>query len=162
IISFTPQNGTAGTTVTINGTAFNPTASQNTVQFNGTAASIVSASVTRLVVTVPAGATTGPISVSTGASPVSSSTNFTVSAGSGVPSIASFSPNMGAPGTTVTITGTNFDILANDKVTFNTAHAAVSSATSTQIGTTVPANATSGKIAIATPGGQGTSTQDFY
>jgi YD repeat-containing protein len=162
IISFTPQSGPAGATVTINGTAFSPTASQDTVQFNGVTASIVSASATRLVVTVPAGATTGPISVSTPAGSVSSSSNFTVTAGSGVPSITSFTPNMGTPGTAVSITGTNFDILANDKVTFNTTHAAVTSATSTQVGTTVPANATSGKIGIATPGGQGTSVQDFY
>jgi YD repeat-containing protein len=162
IISFTPQSGTVGTTVTINGTAFSSTVSQNTVQFNGTTASIVSASATSLVVTVPAGATTGPISVATSAGSVSSSTNFTVSAGTGVPSITSFTPNMGTPGTAVTITGTNFDILPNDKVTFNTTHAAVNSATSTQLGATVPANATSGKIAVATPGGQGTSTQDFY
>jgi YD repeat-containing protein len=162
IISFAPQSGTAGTTVTINGTAFNSTPAQNTVQFNGTTASVVSASATSLVVTVPAGATTGPISVATSAGSVSSSTNFTVSSASGVPSITSFTPNMGTPGTAVTITGTNFDILANDKVTFNTTHAAVSSATGTQISATVPANATSGKIAIATPGGQGASSQDFY
>jgi YD repeat-containing protein len=162
IISFAPQSGTVGATVTISGTAFSPTPSQNTVQFNGTTASIVSASATSLVVTVPTGATTGPISVSTSAGSVSSSSNFTVSANSGVPSITSFTPNMGTPGTAVSITGTNFDTLANDKVTFNTTHAAVTSATSTQIGTTVPVNATSGKIAITTPGGQGTSPQDFY
>ncbi|MBZ5509240.1 MAG: IPT/TIG domain-containing protein [Acidobacteriia bacterium] len=162
IVSFTPQSGTTGATVTINGTAFSPTSSQDTVQFNGTTASIVSASATQLVVTVPAGATTGPISVTTSAGSVSSSTNFTVSAGSGVPSITSFTPGMGMPGTAVSITGTNFDILANDKITFNTSHAAVASATSTQISASVPVNATSGKIAISTPGGQGTSTQDFY
>jgi YD repeat-containing protein len=162
IISFAPQSGTVGATVTISGTAFSPTPSQNTVQFNGTTASIVSASATSLVVTVPTGATTGPISVSTSAGSVSSSSNFTVSANSGVPSITSFTPNMGTPGTAVSITGTNFDTLANNKVTFNTTHAAVTSATSTLIGTTVPVNATSGKIAITTPGGQGTSLQDFY
>src|SRR5207245_5354059 len=147
---------------TINGTAFSPTAAQDTVQFNGVTAGIVSASATRLVVTGPAGATTGPISVSTGAGPVLSSSNFTVSAGSGVPTITSFTPGMGTPGTAVSLTGTNFDILANDKTAFNTTHAAVASATGTQIGTTVPANATSGKISIATPAGQGTSLPDFY
>jgi len=162
VISFTPQSGVVGATVTINGTAFSSTPSQNTVKFNGTTASVTSASAARLAVTVPVGATTGPISVTTGAGSVSTSTNFTVSAGSGVPAITSFTPNMGTPGTAVSITGTNFDILANDKVTFNTAHAAVTSATSTQIGTTVPSNATSGKIVVATPGGQGASSQDFY
>jgi YD repeat-containing protein len=162
IISFTPQSGAAGATVTLNGTAFSAIASQNTVQFNGTAASIVSASATQLVVTVPAGATTGPISVTSPAGSASSGSNFRISTGSGVPTITSFTPNMGTPGTAVSITGTNFDILANDKATFNTSHAAVSSATSTQINTSVPTNATSGKIAISTPAGQGTSLQDFY
>jgi YD repeat-containing protein len=162
IISFAPQSGLVGSTVTISGTAFSPTPSQNTVQFNGTTASIVSASATSLVVTVPTGATTGPINVSTSAGSVSSGSNFTVSANSGVPSITSFTPNMGTPGTAVSITGTNFDTLANNKAAFNTTHAAVTSATNTLIGTTVPVNATSGKITITTPGGQGTSPQDFY
>jgi YD repeat-containing protein len=162
IISFAPQSGTVGSTVTVSGTAFSPVPSQNTVKFNGTTASIVSASATSLVVTVPTGATTGPINVSTSAGFVSSNSNFTVSANSGVPSISSFTPNMGTPGTAVSITGTNFDTLANNKVTFNTTHATVASATNTLIGTTVPVNATSGKIAVTTPGGQGTSLQDFY
>ena len=63
VIDFNPASGPVGTAVTIYGTGFSPTASENTVTFNGTAASVSSASPTQLVVSVPAGATTGSIGV---------------------------------------------------------------------------------------------------
>jgi YD repeat-containing protein len=162
IISFSPQSGLAGAAVTINGTGFSAIAAQNTVQFNGVAASVVSSTASQIVVTVPASATTGPIAVTTSSASVSSTGNFTVPTDTGAPVISSFTPNMGASGTAVSIAGTNFDTLANDKITFNTAHAAVTSATGTQISASVPSNATSGHIAIATPAGQGASAQDFF
>src|SRR5256885_1878852 len=122
-----------GATVTINGTAFSATSSQNTVQFNGTTANVVSASAVQLVVTVPPGATTGPISVMTPSGSVTSSSNFTVATDSGIPTITSFTPDRGIPGTSVTINGTNFDVLANDKATFNGSRAAVTNAITTQL-----------------------------
>jgi len=78
IIRFTPSSGPVNTTVTISGTAFSTTASQDTVKFNGTQAVVNPATATQLVVTVPSGATTGPITVTTPSGSVSSSTNFTV------------------------------------------------------------------------------------
>ena len=78
IFNFTPQQGQAGTTVTILGQAFDPTAVNNIVTFNGTPAVVTSASATTLVVTVPTGATTGAISVSAGGTAAVSGTNFTV------------------------------------------------------------------------------------
>ena len=63
ITSFTPTSGPAGTTVTITGTNFSSTIADNVVLFNGKEAQIISATSTTLVVTVPAGATTGRISV---------------------------------------------------------------------------------------------------
>jgi hypothetical protein len=59
IAYFSPDHGPAGTPVTISGTGFSPTASGNAVLFNGTTASIANASTTQLVVSVPAGASTG-------------------------------------------------------------------------------------------------------
>lgn len=56
---FAPARGPQGTQVTINGTGFSATPASDTVRFNGTVAGVVSASETRLVVTVPPGATTG-------------------------------------------------------------------------------------------------------
>jgi YD repeat-containing protein len=69
VIAFTPASGVVGTTVTISGAGFRATASQNTVTFNGTAATVVSASATTLTATVPAGASTGPITVTTPMAP---------------------------------------------------------------------------------------------
>ena len=108
IIEFTPNNGFAGMTVTIYGTAFSTTPSQNTVTFNGMAASVTSATATQIVTQVPVGATTGPISVTTPAGAAASSTPFIVGNPTG-PTITGFSPTIGATGTAVTITGTNLD-----------------------------------------------------
>ena len=66
ILSFTPQQGPVGSTVTIQGQGFSTTPSANTVRFNGTLAAVSAASATTLTVAVPAGATPGPISVTVG------------------------------------------------------------------------------------------------
>ena len=62
-VSFSPASGPAGTTVTITGTTFNTTASNNIVFFGTARAEVLSASTTKLVVTAPAGATLQPVSV---------------------------------------------------------------------------------------------------
>jgi YD repeat-containing protein len=59
IIEFTPNSGPVGTLVTIYGTGFSATPNQNTLTFNGSSATVLSATATRLTATVPAGATTG-------------------------------------------------------------------------------------------------------
>jgi YD repeat-containing protein len=65
ILEFTPDKGPAGSSVTIYGTGFSLTRAQNSVLFNGVPATVNASSATQLIVTVPAGATTGPITVST-------------------------------------------------------------------------------------------------
>src|SRR5262249_16009807 len=65
IIDFTPKSGPVGTTVIVYGTGFDATASGNTVKFNGVTARVSWARRNQLDVTVPAGATTGAISVTT-------------------------------------------------------------------------------------------------
>ncbi len=165
ILNFMPKSGPVGTTVTISGTGFSATANQNTVKFNGTTATVTSATITQLVVTVPTGATTGPISVTVSSTSATTGAPFTVTTSGvlGAPTITSFTPTIGIPGTAVTISGTNFDpTLANDKVTFNSHFTTTTSATSTSIGTTVPTATGSGKIAVATPLGQAISSGDFF
>jgi len=66
IFGFTPSQGGIGQTVVIQGQNFSATPSANTVQFNGTAATVTAATANSLTVTVPAGATTGLISVTVG------------------------------------------------------------------------------------------------
>jgi F5/8 type C domain/IPT/TIG domain len=74
IRSFTPTSGPAGTTVTINGLGFTPSA---VVKFNGTTASKTYVSPTQLKAVVPAAATTGKITVTTAAGTVQSPLSFT-------------------------------------------------------------------------------------
>src|SRR6185503_6681951 len=78
IIEFTPNSGPAGTQVTIYGTSFSTTPSSNTVSFNGAAATVTSATSTQLTATVPAGASTGPITVSAPGGSAVSATSFVV------------------------------------------------------------------------------------
>jgi hypothetical protein len=66
ITNFSPTSGVVGTTVTITGTNFNATTSQNVVFFGASKATVTAASTTSLTVTVPTGATFQPITVLTG------------------------------------------------------------------------------------------------
>jgi YD repeat-containing protein len=162
IINFTPNSGPPGATVTISGTGFGAAASQNTVTFNGAAAAVAWASPMQLVVTVPAAATTGPIRVTAPAGSANTAQPFTVTASAGPPAIAGFTPNIGPPGTAVTVTGSNFESNpALDKLAFNTTQATISGATPTTITTHVPSGATSGPIAITTPRGRAASADVF-
>lgn len=61
ITSFSPLAGAAGSSVTISGLNFSPLVGSNTVYFGTVKATVVSASPTSLVVTVPVGATYAPI-----------------------------------------------------------------------------------------------------
>ncbi|MFH0991063.1 MAG: FG-GAP-like repeat-containing protein [bacterium] len=63
ITSFSPTSGPIGTAVTITGTNFNPTASNNIVYFGAVKATVTLATSTSLTVTTPTGATYAPITV---------------------------------------------------------------------------------------------------
>ncbi|WP_046367715.1 FG-GAP-like repeat-containing protein [Flavihumibacter petaseus] len=63
ISSFTPLSASTGTSVTISGTGFSTTAADNIVNFGGVKAIVTAASSTSLTVTVPAGASYQPITV---------------------------------------------------------------------------------------------------
>lgn len=63
ILAFSPASGPVGSNVTITGTGFNSTASDNIVHFGGVRAAVSSASSTVLVVMVPKGSTFNPLSV---------------------------------------------------------------------------------------------------
>ncbi|MES2734428.1 MAG: IPT/TIG domain-containing protein [Bacteroidota bacterium] len=75
-----------------------------------------------------------------------------------LPTITSFTPTLGAVGTMVTITGTNFNtILANNEVRFGTTAATVTAATATSLTVTVPSGV-SGSVAISVTVGGFTAT----
>ncbi|PKN11610.1 MAG: hypothetical protein CVU69_11540 [Deltaproteobacteria bacterium HGW-Deltaproteobacteria-4] len=78
------------------------------------------------------------------------------------PSITGFSPSEATVGTTVTITGTDFDTTTTyNVVTFNGEEATVSSCTSEKIVTTVPSGATTGPISVTIDDVTGISDDDF-
>ena len=66
VTSISPVVGKVGDEVTIVGTNFSTTASENLVDFSGVMGTVTSATATELKVTVPAGALVGPISVTVG------------------------------------------------------------------------------------------------
>ncbi|MNX92588.1 IPT/TIG domain protein [compost metagenome] len=78
ISAVVPPAAAIGATVTLQGSNFDAEPANNTVFFNGVPAIPATGSVTQLVVTVPAGATTGPVSVTTGAGPAGVTQNFSV------------------------------------------------------------------------------------
>ena len=162
ILEFSPNSGPVGTRVTITGAGFSATAANNAVTFNGVSATVESATANQLVAVVPAGATTGPIGVTSPSGNAVSAASFIVGPGS-APTISGFTPTIGVAGSAVTITGTNFETApGGNKVGFNGSLGAVSSATTTTIGAVVPSTATSGHISVTTPNGRAVSSGDFF
>ncbi|HEY5941858.1 MAG TPA: RHS repeat-associated core domain-containing protein [Solirubrobacterales bacterium] len=150
IIQLSPAQGAVGDTVKIKGTGFSSTPGSNTVKFNGTAATVEAATPWSLTVKVPVGATTGAVTVATGAEPVASPENFTV-ATSAKPSISSISPTIAASGEEVTISGSNFEPATYDNVLmFNGVKPEPISASTTSLKIKVPAERLGGAVSVAT------------
>ena len=165
ISAFTPTGGAVATTVTINGTGFSATPSQNTVTFNGASLSVTASTATQIVATIPAGATTGtpyPFVVTTPTGSATSVAAFTVVT-SGAPSISSVTPGTAAAGTVATVTGTNFEtVTANNNLRVNLSPLQVTSATTTNLQGTVSPSATAGRVSVSTPNGTATSTNYLW
>jgi len=152
ITSFTPSNSAPGTLVAIKGTNFT---SASAVAFSGTpAAAFYVTNSGSLGALVPAGVTTGPITVTTPAGTASSAANFY-----GAPVINNFNPTHGLPGINVTLTGQNF--IGASAVRFNGSNAIIAVVNNTTINATVPANAPTGPITVIAPAGTNTSAQTF-
>ena len=151
--SFAPTSGPVGTGVTITGSHFS---GATAVAFNGAGASFTVDSDTQITATVPDGATSGAISVTTPGGTASSSTSFTVTP---APSITAFSPTSGPVGTEVTITGSNFTGVT--AVAFDGTAASFTLNSDAEITAIVPSGATSGAISVTTPGGTAMSSSAF-
>ncbi len=78
ISGFSPISGLVGTTVTISGTDFGSTLASNVLSFNGTTAAVTAYSSTTVTTTVPAGASSGPISLTVDGYTAMSATDFIV------------------------------------------------------------------------------------
>lgn len=115
ISSFAPASGLAGTTVTITGTDFT---GATTVRFNGiNATSFSVVSDTQITAVVPAGASTGRISVATANGAAASTTDFAVV---GIISIRAFLPALARPAPTATPTPTQMPTNTPTSIPTNT------------------------------------------
>jgi hypothetical protein len=143
-----------GAVVTIAGEHFSDASA---VHFNGTVApEYVVNSDTQITVQVPAGATTGKLSVTTPSGTGTSAGSFTVIP---APTISGFTPASGPVGATVTINGANFT--GTTVVRFNGASASFSVTNAGKITAVVPVGATTGAISVTAPGGSAESATGF-
>jgi uncharacterized repeat protein (TIGR03803 family) len=152
-ITLQSASGKVGAQVSILGQGFSST---SVVKFGGVVATAkVVTGTTSILAAVPAGALTGPITVTTGATTLTSTKMFKVT-----PTITSFTPLHGPVGTSVVITGTG--LTQATKVTFGGVVATSFTVNSdSKITVTVPAGAKTGKIAVTTKGGAATSVATF-
>jgi uncharacterized repeat protein (TIGR03803 family) len=145
-------SGKEGVKVGIFGQGFS---AKSVVKFGGTQATAFTASgTTFLNATVPAGALTGSVTVTTGSTTLTSSRTFNVT-----PTMTSFSPSSGPVGQLVAINGTG--LTQTTKVTFNGKSASFTLVSDIEITATVPTGATTGKIKVTTKGGSATSATSF-
>ncbi len=151
ISSFTASAGVGGQ-VTINGTNLSNASS---VSFNGHSTStFVQNSATKIIVTVPASAQTGPIKIVTANGSVTSTTNFTLNPNP-APSITSLTVPSPVLTHNVTIKGTN--LLNTSSVTLNGLLLTIVSKTAKAVVVTIPATAVTGYLVVTTPSGTATS-----
>jgi YD repeat-containing protein len=168
ILNIEPRQGGVGSTVTLQGQGFSVTAAQNAVAINGAPATVVSATSNALVVTVPVGATTGPVSVTVSNQTATSDINFRVIQ---PPNILAINPRFiveTASTNTITnfsVTGLNLDrsafsflpVLSPPAITVNTA-AVDRPGTSATLSISIGANISGAFTLLATSNG-GSSSQ---
>jgi hypothetical protein len=153
VTSMTPSSGNVGSTVTLTGAGL---AGVTAVSFNGVAAQFTTQSAAQITATVPAGATTGPVSLTSPYGTAVCSTSFTVTV---PPTITSLTPGAGVVGASVTVQGT--DLGGATKVSFAGVSAAYRVDSAAQLTAVVPAGATTGAVEVTTPGGVATSATSF-
>jgi uncharacterized repeat protein (TIGR03803 family) len=152
-VNLVSTSGKEGAEIGILGQGFS---SSSVVEFDGVTATMITLSGTTFITaTVPAGALSGLVTVTTGATTLTSNQKFRVT-----PVITSFTPPSGPAGTPVMITGSG--LTQTTKVTFGgVAATTVTVNSDTQVTADVPTGAVTGRIVITTPGGTATSASSF-
>jgi len=151
IIQFQPSSGFTGTNVVLEGGGFHGVTS---VEFNGTRATFTAVSSLRVNAVVPAGASTGPLRITTTNGTYTTTDLFHLPA-----RIDSFNPNSGKRGDTVTVDGQNLS--GSTRVLFNGAEAEFTVTSPTRLSAVIPAFATSGRLTVQTPAGSVLSSGTF-
>lgn len=148
ITGIKPAGGNVPLVDTITGTNFSTNPSENSVYYNGLKVTVLSASTTQLIVSLPAQTTTGKVSLTINGISVDGPT-FTVTS---QPIITSISPTHGVASMTDTIFGINFNPISSQNVVyFNSVQASIITSTSSQIVVTVP-QSTTGKVSVVSNG----------
>ncbi len=149
LTALSPTSGVVGVLVTLSGTDFGATQGASVVAFNGTPATPTAWSTTSITAPVPAGASSGPVTVTVGGQ-LSNSVGFTVIS---PPTLTATTPNAGPAGALVTLTGANFGpTQGTSTVLFNGTVAVPAAWSPTSITTPVPAGATSGVVTVVVGG----------
>jgi uncharacterized repeat protein (TIGR03803 family) len=124
------------------------------VSFNGTPATFTVVSASEITATVPIGATTGTVAVTTPSGTLNSNVVFRVT-----PQITSFTPPSGPAGTPVIITG--ISLTQAEAVTIGGAKVSSFTVNSDTQVTAIVGTGATGQIQITTPGGIAASTTSF-
>jgi uncharacterized repeat protein (TIGR01451 family) len=153
IDTISPQGGPAGTVVTLQGSGLTGATS---VKFGTTPALFTPINSTTLTAIAPVGFTGAPVSVTTPNGSATSPVFFDPP-----PSISSFSPTEGQPGTIVTVFGQNFNDVSQLALGNLILSTYTVSSDHTQITVVLPANAASGRWRVVTAGGTNLSSASF-
>ncbi|MCG8603770.1 DNRLRE domain-containing protein, partial [bacterium] len=155
IVTFSPSSGIEGTEVVVRGRNLDEATA---VFFDAVPATDFSVDgPTQIRAIVPFGASSGKISISDPDGQGMSTDDFTVVL---PPALTSFEPPDGAPGTEVTISGSNLSNVA--EVSFNGRSASSFQAVSdSRLAAIVPLDATSGPIQISNAAGTAVSLSEF-
>jgi len=145
ITSIDPDNGSPGTEIKINGTAFGANSEKVSVTINGVPAVVKSVSNTLIVVIIPEDAGTGEVKVTVNGTTITGPTlTFRYRL-----AIKSVHPLEGTAGTLVTIVGKGFSLkAAEDLVTFNGKNAIIKSAKPDTLQVEVPFQAGDGVVGL--------------
>ena len=154
LTSFSPASGSIGEQVTVFGSGFEAVTD---VLLNGTVASFTVISDSEIQFPVPAGATSGALSLTSPGGTATSTADFEIIR---IPAISSFNPASGVVGDEVTIVGVNFN--GATEVSFSGTSAQVFAVDSdTQVRTEVPPGATSGALSVTNAAGSDQSGNSF-
>ena len=164
LLSVVPARAAVGAEVTLQGGCFSDVAAENTVTFHGVPATVTRADGRRLVARVPAGATTGLVTVTVGGTTATSPQSFVVTGpDESAPTVTAVTPPVVTPGGTVTVTGTGFAAqTADNAVTLNRTRAFPSTVAAGSLTVEVPAGVASGRIGVRTAHGSGESAADVF
>jgi hypothetical protein len=158
ITSINPTTASIGDALTINGTGFEDARGVNgkvTFAGSGDTTTVTSWSATQIVLNVPAGTTTGNVTVTTNALLTSDAATLTIK-----PDITSLNPTTAAIGQEITITGINFgNPIGAGEVTFagSGITTAVTSWNDTEIKINVPVGTVTGDVTVTESTGVATS-----